>query len=124
MENDKENIHSNNLTISDSETRFNQVLKPKLSVQRKYLQRIEKEIGIKKWARAEPVSTGERSIQHNFRDLENDGIENEIVECRQETLEPEPLSSAKKTMDLFTKAREALNNPESTKYTNDMLKQD
>lgn len=124
MENDKENIHSNNLSISDSQTRFNQVLKPKLSVQRKYLQKIEKEIGIRKWTRAEPVPPGERSVQHNFRDTENDGFGNDVVEYRQEVLRPEPLSSAKKTMDLFTKAREALNNPDSVKYTNDMLNQD
>lgn len=34
------------------------------------------------------------------------------------------LPSAKKTMDLFSKAREALNNPESNQYKNDILNSD
>lgn len=34
-ENDKENLHSNNLANIDNMTRFKQFVKPKLSIQRK-----------------------------------------------------------------------------------------
>ena len=52
-ENDKENLHTNNLANVDNMARFNQIVKPKLSIQRKCLDKVEKEMGIRKWSKAD-----------------------------------------------------------------------
>lgn len=50
---DKENQNTANIRKSGSETQFHELGGPKLSIQRNYLEKIERDIGIRKWSRAE-----------------------------------------------------------------------
>lgn len=110
----------NNLTGIDTEAQFNELAKPTLSIQRKYLQKIEKDIGIRKWSKA--VSNDRKPAQHNFKQsfLEEPADVSE-VEVKVTSINQENLLSAKKTVDLFAKARDALSKPASAKYTNELL---
>ena len=101
----KENLVVNNLTHTDREAKFQEVTKPTLSIQRKYLQKIEKQIGIRKWNKAESSAKETKQIQHNFKTTEES---QEVEEINERTNNSDSKSSQTKTVDLFKKAKEAL----------------
>ena len=51
---DKENIHINKIDNANREITLHQLQKPTLSIHRKHLQKIEREIGIKRYTAPEP----------------------------------------------------------------------
>lgn len=124
VDNDKENLVVNNLTNIDNEAKFHKLSKPKLSMKRKYLAKIEKEIGIRKWSRADSIPASQKPVQHNFRDSEYADEAKLEATSKATSQQPRSYSSGKKTMDLFSQAREALNKPDSEKYTKDVLTRD
>lgn len=46
-------MNQNAQPLVDTDTQFHELSIPQLSIQRKCLERIEKQIGIRKWSRAE-----------------------------------------------------------------------
>jgi hypothetical protein len=113
-------VHVNKIIDSAYDATFHQLTKPTLSIQRKYLEKIEREIGLRKWSKVESTP--------NEAALQKQGSKNEDLDhtekCITKTKVPKPqdtVSSGKKTMDLFNKARDALNNPQSHEYTNNIM---
>lgn len=72
VETDKENVNANTMCNIDREPKFTELSKPKLSIQRKYLEKIEKQIGIRKWSKAEVICNEISKTPHNFKVSEID----------------------------------------------------
>lgn len=113
-------MHVNKIADSNCDATFHQLTKPTLSIQRKCLEKIEREIGLRKWSKVESIPN--ESILQNHIFINADLETNEICLTEERISKiNEPLSSGIKTMDLFNKARDALNNSQSHKYTDNII---
>lgn len=94
------------------------VTKPTLSIQRKYLQKIEKQIGIRKWNKAENLAKETKQIQHNFNPTEES---QQTEENEEQNNNSDSKSSQTKTVDLFKKAKEALSKTTNNSAVNSIM---
>ncbi|CAI2381250.1 unnamed protein product [Moneuplotes crassus] len=103
---DKENIHVNKIDNLDARATFSQIKRPVLSIQRKYLNKIEKEISIKRYTDSGHNQRRDNNLLNISQDRRKKSISN-----TENTKNP---ASTNKTADLFTQAREALSNLQVT----------
>lgn len=108
--NEKENFNANVNKLEDHETTFQQLEQPILAVNRKPMAKIEKDIGIRKWLKAETPMNNSKSYFRSDSFISNEESE---IEVRSPDDNKAPYLSAKKTSELFSKAREALSLPEN-----------
>ena len=105
---DKENMHENKIRTDESETTFHQLTKPTLSIQRKYLQKIERDIGIRKNIKVESSVKVPNEKKHKFKTTNKDKQKKPRIDTNINKANKESSKSTKKTVDLFAKAKEAI----------------
>ena len=82
------------------------------------MQKIEKQIGIRKWNKAESLTKDATQTQHHFKEVDDSKNVENINEC---TINSEIQWSQNKTVDLFKKAKEALTKPVNQTIANNII---